>query len=141
MDRGHSLKGEEVVMDTRQVVVGTSQKSEEAGECQPIRPCEQEEKEGLTQLCAVETMGKPVHVLTRKPLKEKESREIDCSLLKCFLLRQTVYPAVCRMGVEMSVADRADALSVAQNKRYIGRGNIIKRGRNPSTQGEDSPKG
>jgi len=26
MDRGHSPKGEEVVMDTSQVVVGTSQK-------------------------------------------------------------------------------------------------------------------
>ena len=38
MDRGHSPHGEEVVMDTRQVVVGTSQKGEEAVGCQPIRP-------------------------------------------------------------------------------------------------------
>ena len=33
MDHGHSLKGEEVVMDTSQVVVGTSQKGEVAGGC------------------------------------------------------------------------------------------------------------
>ena len=46
MDRGHSPNGEEVVMDTSQVVVGTSQKSEEAVWCQPIRPCEEEEKKG-----------------------------------------------------------------------------------------------
>jgi len=45
MDRGHSPNGEEVVMDTSQVVVGTSQKSKEAVGCQPIRPCEEEEKE------------------------------------------------------------------------------------------------
>jgi len=38
MDHGHSPKGEEVVMDTSQVVVGTSQKSKEAVGCQPIRP-------------------------------------------------------------------------------------------------------
>ena len=37
MDRGHSPKGEEVVMDTSQVVVGTSQKAEVAVGCQPIR--------------------------------------------------------------------------------------------------------
>jgi len=36
MDRGHSPNGEEVVMDTSQVVVGTSQKSAEAVGCQPI---------------------------------------------------------------------------------------------------------
>jgi len=46
MDRGHSPNGEEVVMDTSQVVVGTSQKSGEAVGSQPIRPCEEEEKEG-----------------------------------------------------------------------------------------------
>jgi len=44
-DRGHSPKGEEVVIDTSQVVVGTSQKSGEAVGCQPIQPCEEEEKE------------------------------------------------------------------------------------------------
>jgi len=38
MDRGHSLNGEEVVMDTSQVVVGTSQKGEVAVGCQPIQP-------------------------------------------------------------------------------------------------------
>jgi len=45
-DRGHSPNGEEVVMDTSQVVVGTNQKSGEAVGCQPIRPREEEEKEG-----------------------------------------------------------------------------------------------
>jgi len=38
MDRGHSPNGEEVVMDTSQVVVGTSQKGEVAVGCQPIQP-------------------------------------------------------------------------------------------------------
>jgi len=46
MDHGHSPNGEEVVLDTSQVVVGSSQKGEEAVGCQPIRPCEEEEKEG-----------------------------------------------------------------------------------------------
>ena len=46
MDRGHSPNGEEVVMDTSQVVVGTSQEDEEAVGCQPIRPCEEKKKEG-----------------------------------------------------------------------------------------------
>ena len=45
-DRGHGPNGEEVVVDTGQVVVGTSRKCEEAVGCQPIRPCEEEEKEG-----------------------------------------------------------------------------------------------
>jgi len=55
--------------------------------------------------------------LTRQPLKEKESREIDRGLLKCFLLLQTVYLAVCDIGVEKSVADHANALSEAEQKR------------------------
>jgi len=38
MDRGHRPNGEEVVMDTSQVVVGASQKRGEALGCQPIRP-------------------------------------------------------------------------------------------------------
>jgi len=38
MDYGQSLEGEEVVMDTSQVVVGTSQEGEAAVGCQPIRP-------------------------------------------------------------------------------------------------------
>jgi len=37
MDRGHSPNGEEVVMGTSQVVVGTSQISGEAVGFQPIR--------------------------------------------------------------------------------------------------------
>jgi len=45
MDRGQRKNSEEVVMDTTQVVVGTSQKSGKAVGCQPIRPCEEEEKE------------------------------------------------------------------------------------------------
>jgi len=46
MNRGHSSNSEEVVMDTSQVVVGTSQKSGEAVVCQPIQPSEEEKKEG-----------------------------------------------------------------------------------------------
>jgi len=39
MDRGlSSPEGEEVVVETSQVVVGTSQKGEGAVGCQPIRP-------------------------------------------------------------------------------------------------------
>jgi len=38
MDRGHSPNGKEVVVDTSQVVVGTSQESEVAVGCQLIRP-------------------------------------------------------------------------------------------------------
>ena len=45
-DRGHSLNGEEVVMDTSQVVVGTSQRSGEAVGSQPIRQCKEKENEG-----------------------------------------------------------------------------------------------
>jgi len=47
MDRGHSPNSEEVVMDSSQVVVGTSQKSGEAVGCQPIRPRGEEEKGGV----------------------------------------------------------------------------------------------
>jgi len=45
MDRGQSPNGEEVVMDTSQLVVGTSQEGEEAVGCQPIRLCEEEKKD------------------------------------------------------------------------------------------------
>jgi len=45
MDHGLSPNGEEVVMDTSQVVVGTSQESGEVVGCQPIPPCEEEKKE------------------------------------------------------------------------------------------------
>jgi len=55
--------------------------------------------------------------MTRQPLKEKENREIDRGLLKCFLLLQTMYPAVCNMGGEESVADRANTLKEAEQKR------------------------
>jgi len=66
-------------------------------------------------------MGKRVRVLTRQPLKKKESREIDRGLLKCFPLLKTVYPAVCNMGVEKSVADCANVLSEAEQKWGRGR--------------------
>jgi len=79
--------------------------------------------------------------LTRQPLKQNASREINRGVLKHFLLLETVYPAVCNIGVDKSVANHADALSEAQSKGYMGRGNIIKRRRNPSTKGEESPKG
>jgi len=46
MDHGQSLEGEEVVMDTSQVVVGTSPKGEEAVGCRPIRSCSEVNKEG-----------------------------------------------------------------------------------------------
>jgi len=46
MDRGQGPNGEEVVVDTSQVVVGTRQEGEEALGCQPIRPCEEEKDEG-----------------------------------------------------------------------------------------------
>jgi len=59
--------------------------------------------------------------LTRQPLKEKESREIDRGLLKGVLLIQTVYQAVCNMGVEKSIADRASTLSEADQKRARNR--------------------
>ena len=44
-DRGHSPNGEELVLDTSQVVVSTRQKSGGAVGSQPLRPCEKEEKE------------------------------------------------------------------------------------------------
>jgi len=43
-------------------------------------------------------------------------REIDRCLLKGFLLLETVFPAVCNMGVENTVADCANALSEAEQK-------------------------
>ena len=46
MDHSHSPNGEEVVVDTSQVVGGTSQEGEVAVGCQPIRPSEEQEKEG-----------------------------------------------------------------------------------------------
>jgi len=92
------------------------------------------------QLCAVETIGKRVRVLTRQLLKDKESTEIDCSLLKGFLLLETVYPAICNMGSEESVADHANALSEAEQKRGRKRKHHQKQ-KNPSTQSEESPKG
>jgi len=49
--------------------------------------------------------------------KKRENRETDRGLLKCFLLLQTVFPAVCYLGVEKSVADHADAPSEVEQKR------------------------
>ena len=45
-DRSHSPNGEAVVMDTSQVVVGTSQKGGQAVGSQTIQPCGEQEKEG-----------------------------------------------------------------------------------------------
>jgi len=45
--------------------------------------------------------------------KKRENREIDHGLLKGFLLLQTVFLAVCNMGVEGSVADHASTVSKA----------------------------
>ena len=42
------------------------------------------------------------------------NREIKRGLLKCFLLLQTVFPAVRNMGVEGSVAYRANAVHEAK---------------------------
>jgi len=66
---------------------------------------------------------------------------MDCGVLKRFLLLQTVYPAVCNMGVEKSVADRANALSEAEEMRGRERKHHQKRRRNPSTQREEGLKG
>jgi len=78
--------------------------------------------------------------LTRQPLNEKESREIDCGLLKCFLFLQTVFPALCNMGVEKSVADRANALSEVEQKPGRERKHHQKK-KKTITQREESPKG
>jgi len=43
--------------------------------------------------------------------------EIDRSLLRCFPLQQSVFPAVCDMGVKESVADGANALIQAEQKQ------------------------
>jgi len=48
---------------------------------------------------------------------KRENREIDSSLLRCFPLLQMVFPAVCDIGVEHSVADCPNALSKAEQKR------------------------
>jgi len=71
--------------------------------------------------------------------KKRENREIDRGLLKCFLLLPTVFLAVCNMGVEKSVADRASAPSEGEQQRGRKRKHYQQR-RNPSTQSEESPK-
>jgi len=105
---------------------------------------EKRRKEGYTQLCAVETIGNRNRVSTRQPLKERENREIDCGLLKCFPLLQTVFPAVCNRGVEKSVADRANALNEAEQKRGRERKHHHwRRNRSPRVKKaqRDKPKG
>ena len=83
--------------------------------------------------------------MTRQPLKEKESGEIDRALLKCFLLLETVYPAVCNLGGEKSVADRANALSEEEQKRGRKRKHQQKKMKSINTRGRkaqrDKPKG
>jgi len=82
--------------------------------------------------------------LTRQPLKKRENRDIDRGLLKGFSLLQTLFPAVCNMGVEKSVADRANALSEAEQVRGRERKHHQRR-RNPSPRVKkaqrDKPKG
>jgi len=82
--------------------------------------------------------------LTRLPLKERENREIDRGLLKCFSLLQTVFPAVSNIVVENSVAHHANARSEAEQKRVRERKHHQKR-RNPSPivkkAQRDKPKG
>jgi len=74
-------------------------------------------------------------------LSEKgENREIDGGLLKCFLLLQTLFPAVCNRRLEKSVADRVDALSEVV-QRWGRERKHHQRRRNPSTESEGSPKG
>jgi len=48
--------------------------------------------------------------------KKGENREIDSGLLKCSLLLQTGFLAVCNMGVEASVADSTDSPSEVEQK-------------------------
>jgi len=59
--------------------------------------------------------------------KKRKNREIDRGLLKCFLLLQTVFPAVCNMGIEKSVANCASALSEAEQKRGRMRNHLQKK--------------
>jgi len=141
MDHGHSPNGEEVVMDTSQVVVGTSQKKCRSSRV-PADPTVGEGGErGVESTLCRSNYRRRVRVLTRQPLKMKESRESDGGLLKCFLILQTMYLAVCNIGDEKSVARQCGCSKQGSNKRCMGRGNIIKRRRNASTQGQESPKG
>jgi len=63
--------------------------------------------------------------------KKRENREIARGLLEYFPLLQTVFPAVCNMGVEESVADRANALSEVEQVQGRERKHQQRR-RNPS---------
>jgi len=72
--------------------------------------------------------------------KKRENREIDYGLLKCFLLLQTMFPAVCNMGDEESVADRANALSEVEQKRGREWKHLQKKTKS-ITLSEESPKG
>jgi len=65
----------------------------------------------------VETIGNRVRVWTRQPPKEKREQGNRPWPVEGFPLLRTVFPAVCNMGVEESVADRADALSEEEQKR------------------------
>jgi len=72
--------------------------------------------------------------------KKTENREIDRGLLKCFLLLQSMFPPVCNLGVEKSIADCASAVREVEEKRGRKWKHHQQR-RNPSTQSEESPKG
>jgi len=72
--------------------------------------------------------------------EKRENREIDRGLLECFLLLQTVFPAVFNMGVAESVADHADALSEAEQKRGRERKHHPKKTKSINTE-RRKPKG
>jgi len=72
--------------------------------------------------------------------KKRENREIDRDLLKCFPLLQTVFLAVCNIGVEKSVADRGSALSEVEQKQGRERKHHQKKTKS-ITQSDESPKG
>ena len=55
--------------------------------------------------------------LTRQPLQEKREQRNQPWPVEGFLFLQTVFPAVCKIVLEGSVADRADTLREAEQKR------------------------
>jgi len=88
----------------------------------------------------VETIGNRVRVWSRQPLKEQRKQRNRLWPVEGFLLLQTVFPAICNMGVEKRVADRANALSEAEEKQGRERKHDQKKTKS-ITQSEESPKG
>jgi len=48
---------------------------------------------------------------------KRDNTQMDRGLLKCFLLLQSEFPAISKLVVEESVADRANGRSKAEQKR------------------------